>query len=375
MKRKILVLCMAVSMAAMLFGCGKKEEEPGDVKEPQVTEKEEPGEEPVEEEETIAPLTGRNFLTGEPIDEAIANNRPYAVMIGNTSDALPQYGISQADVMYEVPVEGSYTRLMAIFQDIRGLEKIGSIRSCRHYFIYFAQEFDALYAHVGQAVYAEPILEQENVHNISGMDGKLADTFYRDSNRKAPHNAFTSEEGLLSAVEKLGYRTTYEEGYRGHYLFAEDGAPVELTDGQNALVVSPGYFVNNPWFVYNEEEGVYYRYEFKKEHVDGANEEQLKTKNIIVQYCDWEYADENGYLDIDTTATNGAGKYITNGKMIDITWKKGSVEEPARYYDASGQEITLNQGKTWVCIARKDYADRFQVFDTEEELKEARAAQ
>lgn len=381
MKRRILLAFMAVSMTALLFGCGKKEEEEKP-EEPPVVEKEEepedePQVEPEDEPEAVPDGKARSYLTGEWIDEEIANKRPYAIMIGNTSDALPQYNIGKADVMYEVPVEGSFTRLMAIFQDIRGLDKIGSIRSCRHYFIYFAQEFDAMYVHIGQAVYAEPILAQDNVNNISGMDYSVENAFYRDKNRKSPHNAFTSEEGLLAATEKKGYRTEYADTYQGHYLFAKDDEQVELADGEAALVVSPGYFVNKPWFVYNEEEKLYYRYEFKKEHIDGATDEQLKVKNVIIQYCDWEYADENGYLDINTMPAGGTGKgkYITNGKMVDITWTKENENAPTHYYDASGQELTLNQGKTWVCVVRDDYENRFAVYETQEELLEARAAE
>ncbi len=383
MKRKVLVLFLAAMMAVTAAGCGKKEapKEEAPVKEEE-TKPEEPEETPQEEpqeakDENAPAGKARSYLTGEWIDEAVAGNRPYAIMIGNTVDALPQYGISDADIIYEVPVEGSITRLMAIFQDVTGLEKIGSTRSCRHYFIYFAKEFDAIYVHYGQAIYAEPILDRDDIHNINGMDPSVESlVFYRDENRKAPHNAFTSEEGLKAGVEKLGYRSAYSDTYQGHYQFAEDDAPVNL-DGEDAKIVSPGYFINNPWFVYNEEEGVYYRYAYKKEHMDAAVDEQLKVKNILVQYCNWEYADENGYLDIKTipSGSSGAGKYITNGKVIDVTWTKDNEDSPARYFDASGQEITMNQGKTWVCIARDNYQDRFHVYQTEEELKEARASE
>lgn len=380
MKRKIVMLLMALSMTALLFGCGKEEKTtPNEVpkQEESVGEKETVKKE--QEETTQASKDGmvRSYLTGEWIDEEIAAKRPYAVMIGNTVDALPQYGLSEADVIYEVPVEASYTRLMAIFQDVTGLEKIGSTRSCRHYFVNFAREFDAIYVHYGQAVYAEPLLAQDNIHNINGMDASVESIcFYRDNNRKAPHNAFTSEKGLKAATEKKGYRTEYADTYEGHYQFAKEGKEVTLKKGTDALVVSPGYFVNKPWFVYDEATGLYNRFEFNKEHIDGGTEGQLQVKNIIVQYCNWDYMDQNGYLDISTVPlTNsgvGEGKYITNGKMIDITWTKEDADSPAKYFDAEGKEITLNVGKTWVCIARDGYQDRFQVFQTEEELQTAR---
>ncbi len=307
MKRRMIYLLLAACVLCTAIGCGKKKEaEPEPEPEPVVEEEEpepEPEPKPEPEPEDTHEGMAKSYLTGEWIDEEQAKKRPLAIMIGNTSDALPQYGISSADVIYEVPVEGSYTRLMAIFGDYSGLEKIGSVRSCRHYFIYFAKEFDAIYAHYGQAIYAEPILARDDVHNLS-----------------------------------------------------------------------PGYFVNKPWFVYNSEDGLYYRYEFKDKQIDGATEAQLAVKNILIQYCDWSYKDENGYMDIDTLS-GGEGYYITNGKMEKVTWTKDNEDSPARYFDESGNEITINQGKTWVCVARNKYKDRFGVYATEEELSEARATE
>ena len=374
MKKRMMYLLLAICVLVTIAGCGKKKQEeqpePEPVQEVEEEPEPEPEPEPVDTHEGMA----KSYLTGEWIDEELAKKRPVAIMIGNTSDALPQYGISAADVIYEVPVEGSYTRLMAIFQDYSGLEKIGSVRSCRHYFIYFAREFDAIYTHYGQAVYAEPILAREDVHNLSGMDSEIESImFFRDPERKSPHNAFTSEEGINAGIEKKGYRTELSDTYTGHYQFADDDAQVQLT-GEDALVVSPGYFVNKPWFVYNDQDQLYYRYEFKDKQIDGANEEQLAVKNILIQYCSWSYKDENGYMDIDTLA-GGEGWYITNGKMEKVTWTKDNEDCAARYFDESGNEITINQGKTWVCIVRNDYKDRLGVYATEEELSEARATE
>ena len=126
--------------------------------------------------------------------------------------------------------------------------------------------------------------------------------------------------------------------------------------------------------MYNSEDGLYYRYEFKDKQVDGENDSQLAVKNILIQYCDWSKMDDNGYLDINTTS-GGDGIYITNGKMEKVTWTKENEDSPARYFDEAGNEITLNQGKTWVCIARNNYKDRFGVYATQEDLSAARATE
>ena len=363
------LICACLGFA--FTGCKKKEEAPKDTETEQLVEEESER----ETEDAAKRLKGRNLLTGEPMDEKTAAKRPLAIMIGNTVDALPQYGTAPADVLYEVPVEGGITRLMGIYQDYSDIERIGSVRSCRHYFAYYAVEFDAIYMHYGQAIYAEPLLASGLVDDLNGLDGKIDSlAFTRDSSRKAPHNAFTSTEGIDAAIAYREHRTEYEDTFTGHYQFAADGESVDLADGADAVVVQPGYPLNKPWFVYDDEEGLYYRFQFKDKHIDANNNEQLKFKNIIFQYSDYSVLDAaKGYLDVSASGT-GDGKFITNGKCIDITWKKEDDNAPARYYDADGNEITLNQGKTCVCIVLNDAVKRVGVYATEAEFEEAKAA-
>ena len=133
----------AASAGMILSGCGKKEEEEVPLPKPQtVVEDTEPDEETLPDEETVVEEEdthegeAKSFLTGEWIDEALAKQRPVSCMIGNTDSALPQYGIGQAQVIYEAPVEGGLTRLMGIFQDYKDIEKLGSVRSSRLYYAY-----------------------------------------------------------------------------------------------------------------------------------------------------------------------------------------------------------------------------------------------
>lgn len=67
---------------------------------------------------------------------------PVAVMLNNIKQGCPQSGIANAGVVYEAPVEGDITRLMGIFEDYKDLERIGSVRSCRDYYIFYANEFE-----------------------------------------------------------------------------------------------------------------------------------------------------------------------------------------------------------------------------------------
>ena len=113
--------------------------------------------------------------------------------------------------------------------------------------------------------------------------------------------------------------------------------------------------------VYNETDGLYYRYEFGDKQIDGSTGEQLAVKNIILQNCYSSLKDsKNGTLDIDYLS-GGSGMYITNGKAVPITWKRASANDITHYYTQDGQEITLNPGKTWVEIVENSRASQNKI--------------
>lgn len=373
MKKTLLfasICCLAFA------GCGKgNEEAPEGTEELMVTETgTEEALEPETETETeiIADLGNRGLLTGEPVDEVVAHLRPVSCMVGNTVDAMPQYGISNADVLVEAPAEGGLTRIMPIFQDYRELPTVMSQRSCRHYFAYLSNEFDAIYVHYGQAIYATEMLK--SMDDLNGLDGDLENvTFYRDSSRKSPHNAYINGESILAGIEKREYRTTLPDGF-SHYIFAPDGQEVTLDNGEDAMVVEPGFLVNKPWFEYDESTGLYKRFQYKDAHVDGGNGEQLAFKNIIFRVCDYKMEPDNKYLDVKTATYDqvGTGKYITNGKAIDITWTKSVEDGRPHYFDADGNELAINQGKTYVGIVLNDSVDKMAVYATKSEFEASR---
>ena len=312
----------------------------------------------------------KSLLTGESISEEIANNRPIAVMIENTVDAMPQYGLNSAGVVYECPVEGGLTRLMAIFDNYYDLEQIGNVRSCRPYYVYFAKEFDAIYVHVGQSIHGQVLLETGIVDDLNALKGAAANiTFYRTSEKKAPHNCYVSAESVQKGIEAEEYRTTYEDGYEGHYQFASVDEPETLENGEDCAVVAPYFFNNEPYFIYNEETKTYDRYQFNKAQTDAVDGEQISVKNILFQKSASETSifENTQYPNIPLVGS-GAAKYFTNGKRIDVTWEKASDTDITHYYDSEGNEINLNVGNTWVCLIQSQYMDQNKYYATEEDF-------
>ena len=287
----------------------------------------------VEEEKTVQIFSG--------------NDRPFAVMIDNHSDAWPQAGLNQAYMVYEIIVEGGETRLMALFKGV-DLDKIGPVRSARHYFIDYAMENDAIYVHFGQSPQAQSDIKKFSINDINGIaeDGT---TFWRVKDKYAPHNAVTSTEKLLESAKSKNYRTTSTEESVLNYVTDE----VNLEDGQVADTVTiPHSDLQTVTYEYDKENKVYVRYARGEEQTDWDTDEPVTTKNIIITFCnnytlsDSENKGRQGLKNIGTFD----GYYITNGKAIKIQCIKNARDEKTIYQDMNGNEIQVNDGNTFVNI-------------------------
>ena len=299
------------------------------------------------------PVTNEeNVLTAEVEEEKTVqifkgNDRPFAVMIDNHEDAWPQAGLQKAYMVYEIIVEGGETRLMALFKGV-DLDKIGPVRSARHYFIDYAMENDAIYVHFGQSPQAQSDIKKYSIDEINGIseDGT---TFWRVKDKAAPHNAVTSTENLLKSAQSKKYRTTSDETSVLNYVTDE----VNLEGGEDALTVTiPHSDLQTVKYYYDEENKVYERYARGKEQIDWDTETPITVKNIIITFCDnytlsdTENKGRQGLKNIGTFD----GYYITNGKAIPIKCTKEARDEKTVYTDLDGNVINVNDGNTFVHI-------------------------
>lgn len=337
-----------VLLAAALTGCQKKEESRTIAEMvPIETQKEElPVIETPEPEETHEGEK-KSDLTGLWISEEEASLRPYAVMFNNIGYANPQSGISDAAILYEALAEGGITRLMGILEKPSG-ERIGSVRSARHYFVSVADEYDAIFVHYGQTKYALSKISELKVDNLSGLEAVGTTVFYRDKSIKAPHNAFASAEGILKGTEKKGYRTECREDLCRHFNFYEEDTPLKGEEANHVKLGFSGSSVS--FFDYNKGEGLYYKGQFGKEHIDAVTGQQLAFKNIIIQLVEEKNIDANGYQTIHFENAVGKGYYISNGRVQEITWEKNEAGKAMRYLDSEGKLLSINPGKTYVAL-------------------------
>lgn len=386
-KRIALLLTSVMLTFSFLTGCGAGTESAKEPVQDEVTEEpeeviEEPIEEIPEEPATAYPIIEerevvdgkmQSYLTGEWTAETVATRRPIAVMIPNNAPAMPQYGLSQAGIIYEAPVEGRITRLMAVLENFDDLDRVGPVRSCRDYFLYVAMGYESIYCNWGLAKpYVEELINRDNVYNVSAaVDGihKPADEAYARVSRPGYATEFTGYlmiDGLWDAVERLGYDWNYDENYVPPFLFAADDVIADYPENESATMIYPGgksgenssgYGAYHPYFEYHEDDHLYYRYQDDEAQIDEYNGEQLAVTNVIFQYCHGEVRDDHDYL---AFGVHGEGDAIifTNGKVIPCKWMRYDGDfTPARFFDEEGNEIIVNQGKTWVCNIWQEYGE------------------
>lgn len=386
-KKITLLMASLLLTFSCLTGCGGKDE-PEVENEAEIVENEPESEEPVEEEPveeeptTAYPVIGereivngqmQSYLTGEWTDKDVATRRPIAVMIPNNKPAMPQYGLSQAGIIYEAPVEGRITRLMAVFENFDDLDRIGPVRSSRDYFLYVALGYEAIYCNWGLArPYVEELINRDNVNNVSAaVEGIYhpADEAYGRVSRPGYATEFTGYlkiDGLKKAVDRLGYDWNYDDAYVRPFLFAADDVIADYVDNADATMIYPGgksggnsggYGSYHPYFEYHEDDHLYYRYQDGNKQIDEYNNEQLTVSNVIFQYCHGEVRDSHDYL---AFGVHGEGDAIifTNGKVIKGTWSRYDGDfTPAHFFDENGDEIIVNQGKTWICNIWEEYSE------------------
>lgn len=364
MKKKIFaVLLSAMMVCFAVAGCGSQESSTGD---PSTSLKAEDvfGEDiTTEGSETTEAIVEENVegkyrseLTNEWIDEALKNQRPVAIMVDNEKTALDHYGLTQADIVYEMmnsTLNGEVTRLMAIVKDWDSITRFGSIRSIRPTNLMIGPEYNAVMIHDGGPFYIDVYLKNPWVDNLSGGFARI------DNGKSREFTEYVTTGEVAKRIKNSGYDTEYNSYYKGaHWTFSDPSAPTDLsvqTDSKDCTLVDLPFPHNGSELEYDEASGTYLYYEYSKAHIDPENgNKQLAFTNVILQCAKHEVYDENGYMFFNLINQSGKGYYITGGKAIPVTWEKGHDTDPTKFYDANGNEIKLNTGKTYVGLVSTD---------------------
>ena len=306
---------------------------------------------PVDPEPQPAPYT--NPLTGEGCQTDLSQNRPVAIMLNNLKKALPQLGVSQADIIYEAVAEGGITRMLGVFQSVEGVGEIGSVRSARDYFVSLALGHDAIFLHAGGSDQAYLAIKNWGVTALDCVNGPYEGTlFWRDPDRRRTmgleHSVLTSGDTIQELLPTYSRVTLeHEAGYDPGLAFLAEGETAQGTPAQSVEIRFSTY--KTGVFTYDETSGLYRIEEFGSPYVDGNTGEQVAVKNVLALFTDISSiaGDSAGRQSVRTTGT-GEGLFWCDGVQQSITWSKASHDSPLTYYDSQGRPLELGVGHTYV---------------------------
>lgn len=335
-KRLLASGLICVMMLSMFCGCSSKKKEEAKVEEPPKVEVVIPEPEPEPPK-----VLYTNPLTGEKSEKKI-KGRPLIVSYDNVGSAVPQSWTSKADIIYEFPMEGSQSRLQAIFYS-EYPEFFGPIRSTRPYFVDLTREYKAIFIAHGWSPEAKRYLQSGVVPYINAMNTDCK--FYRVRDKSAPHNSYIKwseikkkikEKGWWDKKQKIRSFKFLEEGKKNK------GAKVKYIEFDSAMHSEFTYNAKKNYYVRTINEG--------KKYIDKETGKSIKVSNVLVQKVRSSVLDKKGRLSINMCA-GGEALLFTNGVVVEGTWSRKNLDSRTIFKDKKGKEFKLSVGNTWVMVA------------------------
>ena len=354
------LVLVIVIVIVCLTHCGKKEEDPSESASVVTAESE--SDKTEEESEVIGDTGFYNPLTGEATATDISNLRPVSMTLNTTELALPQSGISQADVFIEMTEEGGQTRILGIWQDPTGVGTMGPIRSTREYFLSWAMSFDSNMVHCGGDEFVLAYIQNHGSFTIDTISRAEYIT-WRDAARSASvgkvHALFTNSDNIATYISDAGLETTHAED-ADYTTFSFDTDDIIQQTGTPVSKLTVNYsWYKDTVFTYNEEDTDYdISMYFGTSYYDEQNDEQVSVENVLVLYANqWTVeGTERQRYDL----TSGSGIYMVDGVYMPITWTKGDYQDEDHYGDAfhvyaeDGSELVMEPGKVFISVVEDE---------------------
>ena len=308
-----------------------------------------------------SPSPGLNSLSPVPSPSAIASpsavaavvpgavqidDYPFAVMVDNIAEARPHFGLAGADVVYEAPAEAGIPRLMPIFLRAgSSADRIGPVRSARHYFVYIANEYRTPLVHIGASPQGFDALSATGLPDVDEARGDPG--FVRDPRRQAPHNAFVSTISIRDALRQRGGGPI--KASMGPLNFGTYQPGAEPATSIKIPYPGPeGYSVE---YDYDASQQLYSRIMDGQPHNDGDTGLQYTAASIVIEYADVEPIpnDDAGRVDVGLLGS-GKGLLVAQGTQVPLQWSRASVRAATQFKRTDGMPFVLPSGQVWIQI-------------------------
>jgi hypothetical protein len=294
--------------------------------------------------------TGIAPLDGMQAEASKADRLPLAVMIDDNIVARPQSGFSKASIVYQAPADGGEDRYMLVFQE-QDAADIGPVRSGRPYFVNWAAEYRAGFGHYGgdaKTLAYIPTITGKLIYNLDAMFGS-GSAYHRIGSRTAPHNGYTNTAALYATAAKHGYPASMVGGLATR-PFAGDLPASERPSGGSIRIP---YNTGVTSYTYDPAANQYLRFVAGKPQTDALDGSRVTARNVVVLYMGLSIDPESepGHHR-PVLAQIGSGKAIVfrDGKAFPGTWRKRDAGDLTRFYDSSGNEISLVRGRIFIQV-------------------------
>lgn len=346
--RRILAFCLAAALVFGLVACGEDENTSSSSSAPA------PPAQSLEQPEGPPPEV--NLITGEALTDGLAaGTRPVAVMINNIRACIPQRGIASADAIFEMETEGGVTRMMALFANPAAVPTVGPVRSARDQHLQFALPLNAVFVHIGSSVYAQNLLNQFGYQDVDGMYLGTTSFVFDEGRNKAGYaneHCWYTDAAMVSAG--MAANGVAADGAATPLFKFAPGA--RTPDGGGAPDISFKFSSLTPVrLTYDEASNSYLKQAYEQPQVDELTGAQLAFQNVVLLFCDVSLKPDGNCTDFDLR--EGIGYYCYGGKYQAITWKKGTAAQPLKLYDAAGDELEVNTGKSYIAVVSNAYKD------------------
>ena len=330
---------LAAVAALALAGCAGSTTEGGDEV---VTTEGGESSEAVVDNATVAALTGATI-------EAGSLSRPsLSAKIDNHPSARPQVGLDEADIVFEELVEGGLTRYVAVWHSVLPAE-IGPVRSVRPMDPEIVSPFGGVFAYSGGQVRFIQMMQEAPVYNAIHGQPDTESTFYRTSAKVAPHNVLVKAPELIdqhldlpAPAQQFAYAASVEES-------------TAVAGGRAVTSLNPRFSgFSSPTWEWDGTQGKFLRFQTNGAADSASSGNQLAATNVIILSVGIDVVE-----DIPTTrlVNQGTGWIATGGSIVEINWFKASPESPIVLTTASGDEVKLGVGNTWIELIPNDSSD------------------
>ncbi len=278
-------------------------------------------------------------LTGVQVSSKTATTRPVtAIMIENSPDARPQSGLKAAEIVYEAVAEGGITRFLALYQQEKPT-LVGPVRSLREYNVDWLTPYNASVAHVGGSHKALQIVRNGSYRDIDQFFNP--GSYWRASDRYAPHNVYTSFARLDALNASKGFKTSNPKVF--------ERTTRSKPESQNATKVNVNISsaAYNSVYSYDGQKKEYLRDQGGAPHND-REQGRIKAKVVITLLVNMKSVFEDGYRESITTTGKGSAYVFQNGHVVKVKWSKPSRASQISFTTLDDKPFALERGKTWI---------------------------